>query len=124
VYVRSITETEIIMSRKTRMSSIPILIALSVVAVAPVLAGTPAVETTIGNDRCCFNNPRFSGTCEVTTGPDESCADVLAYLNNQASVGKTYCGNTKVRGGWAQIECEGASTMCTPASSTAAVPSP
>ena len=60
-----------------------------------------------GNENCCFTNPRYSGICEVTTGPDETCSDVLAYLNNQASVGKTYCGNTKIRGGWAQVECEG-----------------
>ncbi len=100
-----------------RISSTTALVALIVVAVAPIFAETPAAETTIGDDNCCFTNPRYSGTCEVTTGPDETCADVLAYLNNQASVGKTYCGNTKVRGGWAEIECEGVSTGCTPASS-------
>lgn len=101
------------MSLTTRMSTVIALVAL-VVAVAPVSAATPAAETTIGNETCCFTNPRYSGICEVTTGPDESCSDVLSYLNNQASVGKSYCGNTQIRGGWAQVECEDASTKCTP----------
>lgn len=55
---------------------------------------------------CCFENPRFTGTCEVTPGPEESCGGILAYLNNPKSVGKNYCGNTKVRGGWTQVACE------------------
>lgn len=57
---------------------------------------------------CCFENPRYSGTCQVTPGPEESCGDILAYLNNPNSVGKSYCGNTKVRGGWSQVSCDGA----------------
>ncbi|MCG6949217.1 MAG: hypothetical protein LJE93_09930 [Acidobacteria bacterium] len=59
---------------------------------------------------CCFENPRFSGVCKVTPGPDETCADILAYLNNPNSAGRTYCGNTKVRGGWTQVQCEQPST--------------
>ena len=55
---------------------------------------------------CCFSNPRFSGQCKVTPGPDEKCSDILAYLNAQNSVGKAYCGNTTVRGGWATVSCE------------------
>lgn len=101
------------MSHTTRISSIAVLVALIMVAAAPVFAEAEPTEISIGNDTCCFTNPRFTGTCQVTTGPEESCSDVLAYLNNQASVGKTYCGNTKVRGGWAQVDCEGASAMCT-----------
>jgi hypothetical protein len=88
--------------------------ALTLGGVAATNAETPATETTIGGDKCCFSNPRYTGVCQVTTGPDESCSDVLAYLNNQASVGKTYCGNTKVRGGWAQVACEGSASVCTP----------
>jgi len=112
------------MSHTIRMSSTIAFVALIVVAVVPVFAETATAETTIGNETCCFTNPRYSGTCEVTTGPDETCSDVLAYLNNQASVGKTYCGNTKVRGGWATVECEGASTMCAQASSYETAPAP
>lgn len=55
---------------------------------------------------CCFSNPRFSGQCKVTPGPDEKCSDILAYLNAQNSVGKSYCGNSTVRGGWATATCE------------------
>ncbi len=109
------------MNRNTRLASFLALVTLAVVAASPVFAETPAAETTIGGDSCCFANPRFTGTCTVTTGPDETCSDVLAYLNNQASVGKTYCGNTKVRGGWAQVECEGQASMCTVAAPTEAV---
>ena len=59
---------------------------------------------------CCFENPRFSGTCQVTPGPEESCGSILGYLNNPNSVGKSYCGNTKVRGGWSSVSCEGAAS--------------
>ena len=70
-------------------------------------------EITVGGETCCFENPRFSGTCQVTTGPEETCGDVLAYLNNPNSVGKSYCGNTKVRGGWTQVKCEGSASAST-----------
>ena len=100
------------MSKTTHLVTFAAAMVLTVAATCPVVAETPASETTIGGDTCCFSNPRYSGTCEVTTGPDETCSDVLAYLNNQASVGKTYCGNTKVRGGWAQIACENSASIC------------
>ena len=57
-------------------------------------------------DTCCFSNPRYSGQCEVTPAPDESCADILTYLNSQTSVGKNYCGTTTIRGGWTTVTCE------------------
>ena len=55
---------------------------------------------------CCFTNPRFTGTCEVTPGEKESCTSILAYLNNQQSVGKNYCANTSIRGGWTKVDCK------------------
>lgn len=64
-------------------------------------------ETAMQQTKCCFENPRYSGTCEVTPGPEESCGSVLGYLNNPNSMGKDYCGNTTIRGGWSQVECEG-----------------
>jgi len=73
-------------------------------------ADTSTIEATIQQEPCCFENPRFTGTCQVTPGPEESCADILAYLNNPNSVGKSYCGNTKVRGGWVQVECDGSAS--------------
>ena len=77
------------------------------------VAGTADASTSIGQAPCCFENPRFSGTCEVTPGEDESCSSILGYLNNPNSVGKMYCGNTKVRGGWTQVSCEGAASTTT-----------
>ena len=55
---------------------------------------------------CCFENPRFSGTCQIQAGPEETCGSILGYLNNPNSVGKNYCGNTKVRGGWTKVSCQ------------------
>ena len=55
--------------------------------------------------KCCFTNPRHSGTCEVQPAKDESCGTILGYLNNPMSQGKTYCGNTTIRGGWQSVSC-------------------
>jgi len=77
------------------------------------VAGAEEASMTIQQSPCCFENPRYSGTCEVTPGEDESCGSILGYLNNPNSVGKTYCGNTKVRGGWTQVSCEGAASTTT-----------
>ena len=44
--------------------------------------------------------------CVVEPGENETCASILAYLNNPQSQGKTYCGNTNVRGGWRKVSCE------------------
>jgi len=70
------------------------------------VAGAEETSMTVQQSPCCFENPRYSGTCQVTPGEGESCASILAYLNNPNSVGKNYCGNTKVRGGWTQVSCE------------------
>ena len=75
------------------------------------VAGDETTATTIQNAPCCFENPRFSGTCEVTPGEGESCGSILGYLNNPNSVGKNYCGSTKVRGGWNQVTCEGSASV-------------
>jgi len=55
---------------------------------------------------CCFTNPRYVGTCEVAPGADETCASIRAYLNNPQSQGRTYCGNTSIRGDWKAASCE------------------
>lgn len=65
---------------------------------------------------CCFENPRFSGTCQVQAGPEETCGSILAYLNNPNSVGKAYCGNTTVRGGWSKVSCQNESSNTIPSS--------
>jgi hypothetical protein len=94
---------EVIMKTSWALS----LITCLCVAIAGFAAAEEAeLTSSLQQQSCCFENPRFSGTCEVTPGPEESCSDVLAYLNNPKSVGKNYCGNTKVRGGWTQVACE------------------
>ena len=54
---------------------------------------------------CCFTNPRFSGVCTVQPAAGETCASVLAYLNDPQSQGKTYCASTSIRGGWKPRKC-------------------
>ena len=56
--------------------------------------------------KCCFTNPGYTGTCEVQPAKDESCGQILDYLNNPMAQGKSYCGNTTVRSGWKQTACE------------------
>jgi uncharacterized protein (TIGR02246 family) len=56
-------------------------------------------------ERCCLNNFRFAGGCMVVVRGAETCQDVLGYLNNFNSVGKYYCDNTMVRGGWTLSDC-------------------
>jgi uncharacterized protein (TIGR02246 family) len=75
-----------------------------------VLAGAIALMLISGTnlaaeERCCLNNFRFAGGCMVVVRGDETCSDVLAYLNNFNSVGKYYCDNTMVRGGWTLSDC-------------------
>lgn len=87
---------------------------LSIVFGLAMTAATaqPAPMAVQAKNPCCFTNPRYTGVCTVVPGEDETCADILAYLNNQSSGGKSYCGNTTIRGGWTQVECdaEGQST--------------
>jgi hypothetical protein len=87
-------------------------VTMAVLACAASLVGANTVSgtvvvTTTGSEPCCFENPRYSGTCQVTPGPDESCGEILSYLNTPNSVGKGYCGNTPIRGGWSQVPCSG-----------------
>jgi hypothetical protein len=55
---------------------------------------------------CCFIRDGYQGQCRVTPGEDETCASILEYLNTPGTVGKTYCNNSKLRGGWKQVDCE------------------
>lgn len=78
-----------------------------------------------GGAVCCLTNFRFTGACEATLGPGESCADVLAYLNNSQAVGRQYCGNTIIRGGWTLVRCgsTGGGVVISPDSINAREPS-
>jgi hypothetical protein len=79
-------------------------------ALGAIVASAAPPTSPAGEDQerrlCCVANPRFAGICAVELGPDETCQDVLDYLNNASSVGKTYCGGTSVRMGWKQVECQ------------------
>ena len=55
---------------------------------------------------CCFTNPQYAGVCAVTPADEETCASILAYLNNPQSQGKSYCASTAIRGGWKQSKCD------------------
>jgi hypothetical protein len=65
----------------------------------------PALPTPDPAAPCCFDHPRYSGTCVVTPVGDETCASILDYLNDQRSAGKTYCNHTDLRGGWKPVQC-------------------
>jgi hypothetical protein len=82
------------------MLSIAFGIAMTVATASPTPMAAQA------KDPCCFTNPRYTGVCKVVPAEDETCGDILAYLNNQSSVGKSYCGNTTIRGGWTQVNCD------------------
>src|SRR5262245_25971114 len=55
--------------------------------------------------KCCFTTPRHTGVCEVAPAKDETCRQILDYLNNPMSQGKAYCANTTVRGDWRSVAC-------------------
>ncbi len=76
---------------------------LLVVAVMTVVFVAPAEVH--ADESCCLNNYRFAGGCMVVARGQETCQDVISYLNNFNSVGKYYCDNTMVRGGWSLSDC-------------------
>ena len=74
-----------------------------------VLAWTLSATTSIvaqGEAKCCFTNPAYTGVCEVVPRQDETCRTILDYLNSPNSAGKSYCGDTVIRGGWQQTTCQ------------------
>ena len=95
------------MKSKTRFWPTIVVALAATAAIAATAAPVHHQDTQSSEPRlCCVANPRFSGICSVELGPDETCQAVLDYLNNANSVGKTYCGKTNIRGGWAQVECQ------------------
>ena len=77
-------------------------------AALATMAGAPAAIRASDEPppRCCFTNPAYSGVCQVDLHEGETCAGVLSYLNNPRASGKTYCGNTDIRGRWRSVACE------------------
>lgn len=74
-------------------------------ALAVTLALTALPQGASAGENCCLNNFRFSGGCMVVAQGSETCASIQAYLNSFDSVGKYYCGNTTIRGGWTLSDC-------------------
>lgn len=72
-------------------------------ALLAALAAAPAVSSAA--EPCCFANFRFAGGCMVVPSGSETCQSVLDYLNRFDTVGRSYCGNTTVRGGWTLTQC-------------------
>jgi len=95
-------------SNLTRTAAVAIL--LLTAATLPSQERTPEGEAIRAEKtaaaKCCFANPGYSGTCEVQPAKDETCGQILDYLNGPMSQGKGYCGNTQVRGGWTNVVCE------------------
>ena len=87
-----------------------VVLTLATVALAGSLIHQLTADTGDGaaadSGPCCFTNPRYTGVCQVVPSGDETCASILAYLNNPNATGKAYCGGTTVRGGWQQVSCE------------------
>ncbi len=82
-----------------RASILRIFVAAALVAIA-----MPAPSS--ADENCCFNNFRFAGGCMVVARGSESCTSIQSYLNSFDSVGKYYCDNTTVRGGWTLSDCQ------------------
>src|SRR5262245_26154922 len=82
-----------------RLTSLAAVCAVSAAATATTLAA-------LGDTKCCFTNPAFTGVCQAVPASGETCQSILDYLNNPNSTGKSYCGGTSIRGGWQQASCE------------------
>ncbi|NOZ94985.1 MAG: hypothetical protein GXP47_09655 [Acidobacteria bacterium] len=96
------------MSSRQRATGFATAVALALIILGGALFLLQA-NTSSATDKkkpCCFTNERYSGVCQVIPSENETCGDILAYLNNPMATGKDYCGNTRIRGGWKQVECE------------------
>jgi hypothetical protein len=79
---------------------------LATVAATLSFGRTPVAERTQSEPSkkpCCFKNSGYAGTCKVQPAGDETCASILAYLNNPMAEGKSYCGGTTVRQAWTEV---------------------
>jgi hypothetical protein len=54
---------------------------------------------------CCFERLGYQGVCHVTPAEGETCESILKYLNSPGTVGKDYCGGSKLRGDWKAVDC-------------------
>lgn len=93
----------------------PRLIAGWMLPAAALMFAVGAGGTGDTPEPCCFVNRDYAGVCKVIPAQDVPCSDILAYLNNPASTGKTYCDSTPIRGGWTQVRCSQATPSPTAA---------
>ena len=87
-------------SRWSRRTTLVTAVGVVVMVALDAVGATPAAASA-----CCFTNPQFAGGCVVQAGKGETCASIQTYLNDPRSQGKTYCGNTSIKGGWKQVRC-------------------
>jgi len=80
---------------------------IGLLLVAAVLMTAPGQAQ--AQDKCCFNNYRFACGCAVVPSGTETCNSILSYLNSFDAVGRYYCDNTMVRGGWTTTVCSDSS---------------
>ncbi len=85
-----------------------VLLLAAVAAATLAIGGRPVerLQSEPSKKPCCFKNSGYAGTCKVQPAGDETCASILAYLNNPMAEGKSYCGGTTIRRGWTEVSCE------------------
>jgi hypothetical protein len=75
----------------------------------PLISAAPGAqqsdEQTQPAKVCCFERAGYQGVCRVNPGEGETCASILKYLNTPGTVGKDYCGGSKLRGDWKAVDC-------------------
>jgi hypothetical protein len=87
--------------------SLPTVLAATLTFVStPIVRVSERLPSEAAETPCCFQNPRYAGTCTVQPAENETCGSILAYLNNPMAEGKSYCGGTTIRGGWTEVSCE------------------
>jgi len=77
----------------------------AITTISVLLLGAAPLQENAATTQCCFTNRAYNGVCQVTPAKGETCASILKYLNTAGTVGKTYCGNTRIRGGWRSVSC-------------------
>jgi hypothetical protein len=79
---------------------------LAFLSLAAALLLATAAQKPTPRPPCCFTHRSHAGVCKVQPARDETCASILAYLNDPRSQGKAYCSSTTLRGGWEEVACD------------------
>jgi len=91
---------------KRMKASLKFLLSLALLGVLfSVLPLKSQDQTPEKESPCCFVRAGYQGICTITPAEDETCASILEYLNTPGTVAKTYCGGSKLRGGWQKADC-------------------